>query len=114
MYEKSNAVPAGANGRDSMTLAGGDDHPNAYASNDMEKRTSKQDRKGGLIPSGSAGAADIEERAIGVEGDCEFSVYRSRRNVGLMDFASPVDNYHSLEWWQAGMVRVVSGTRSSQ
>ena len=79
MYEKSNAVPAGANGRDSMTLAGGDDHPNAYASNDMEKRTSKQDRKGGLIPSGSAGAADIEERAIGVEGDCESNVYRPGR-----------------------------------
>jgi len=85
MYEKSSAAQSGAAGRDSMTLAGGDDHLNAYAGNDVEKRTSKQDRKSGLICSGSTGAADIEERAVGAEGDF---------------------NYHSLEWWQAGMLMV--------
>ena len=81
MYEKNSAAQSGAAGRDSMTLAGGDDHLNAFASNDVEKRTSKQDRKSGLIRSGSDGAADIEERAVGAEGDCESSPVYAKRNA---------------------------------
>lgn len=83
MYEKSSAAQSGAAGRDSMTLAGGDDHLNAYAGNDVEKRTSKQDRKSGLICSGSTGAADIEERAVGAEGDCESSSAYTKRNAPM-------------------------------